>query len=123
MFLSGKQEHDASYVPASGEISGILKTMGDEMKKDLADATAAEESAITEFDALVAAKKKEIDILTSAVETKTSKIGELGMSIVTMQGDQSDTEAALAEDKKMLAELDAGCATKDKKMLAELDAG
>jgi chromosome segregation ATPase len=111
-FLSGKQ--DATYVPVSSEITGILKEMGDSMKKSLDEATAAEESAIKEFDALVAAKKKEIEALTAAVESKTSKVGELGVSIVTMQGDQSDTEAALAEDQKMLSELESGCTTKDK---------
>jgi len=109
-FLSGKQ----SYAPASGEIAGILKQIGDSMAKSLADATAAEADAIKEFDALVAAKKKEIVALTSSVESKTSKIGELGVSIVSLKNDMSDTEAALYEDKKMLAELDSGCSTKDK---------
>jgi len=109
-FLSGKQ----SYAPASGEITGILKEMGDTMAKSLADATAAEGNAIKLFDALVAAKAKEIEALTSAVESKTSKVGELGMTIVTIKNDMSDTEAALLEDKKMLAELDEGCSTKDK---------
>merc|ERR1719178_54688 len=32
-FLSGSEE----YAPASGEIVGILKTMGDEMSKDIAE--------------------------------------------------------------------------------------
>merc|ERR1711879_270696 len=37
-FLSDREE----YAPASGEIVGILKTMGDEMSKDLAAQEAAE---------------------------------------------------------------------------------
>merc|ERR1719359_1073002 len=41
-FLSSK----SGYAPASGEIVGILKTMEDEMNQNLADTTAAEESAI-----------------------------------------------------------------------------
>lgn len=41
-FLHGSQGTDSSYVPASAEIVGILKQMGDEMAKDLAEATAAE---------------------------------------------------------------------------------
>jgi len=109
-FLSGKQ----SYAPASGEIAGILKQLGDSMAKSLADATAAEANAIEEFDALVAAKNKEIVALTSSVESKTSKTGELGVSIVSLKNDMSDTDAALYEDKKLLAELEAGCSTKDK---------
>merc|ERR1719356_1432814 len=88
--------------------------MGESMSKSLAEATETEETAIEEFDALVAAKSKEIDALTASIEAKTSKIGELGVAIVSMQNDQSDTEAALEEDKKMLAELEKGCSTKDK---------
>merc|ERR1719343_1626641 len=109
-FLSGKQ----SYAPASGEIVGILKQIGDSMAKSLADATAAEADAVKEFDALVAAKKKEIVALTSSVESKLSKTGELGVTIATLKNDMSDTEASLYEDKKLLAELEAGCSTKDK---------
>merc|ERR1719199_2278192 len=45
------------YAPKSGEIVGILKTMHDEMVKDLADATSEENSAIASFDSLVPSKK------------------------------------------------------------------
>merc|ERR1719321_1201931 len=58
-----------NYAPNSGEIVGILKQMHDEMSKDFADATAEENSAIASFDSLVAAKKKEIDALTKAIES------------------------------------------------------
>merc|ERR1719181_1977836 len=80
------------------------KDMGDTMKKSLADATATEKSAIGTFDELVAAKTKEINALTKAIEAKTLKIGELGVSIVQMKNDLSDTEAALIADKKFLSE-------------------
>ena len=39
-----------SYAPASGEITGILKTMSDEMAKDIADQNAAEKAAIAAYD-------------------------------------------------------------------------
>merc|ERR1712194_670344 len=71
-FLQGSQSSD--YAPSSGEITGILKTMGEEMSKELAEAKAAEEAAIEGFDELVAAKTKQIDALTTAIETKTSRI-------------------------------------------------
>merc|ERR1719223_2527767 len=48
-----------NYAPKSGEILGILKQMSDEMTKDFEEATKAEEAAIADFEALVAAKKKE----------------------------------------------------------------
>jgi len=102
----------SSYAPQSGEISGILKDMGDSMSKHLAEITADEESAIKNHGALMEAKKKEVASLSQTVETKTQQIGELGVSIVQMKQDLSDTEAALAEDKKYLADLEKGCATK-----------
>merc|ERR1712232_537587 len=69
-FLSGKN----GYAPASGEIVGILKTMQDEMNADLKSATDAENAAIKAFDGLVAAKTKEIDALTKAIESKTARV-------------------------------------------------
>merc|ERR1719498_1345559 len=100
------------YAPKSGEITGILKTLKDEMEKDLADATSSENSAIASFDSLVAAKKKEIAALTKAVESKTMRIGELGVKIAQMENDLEDTKEGLAEDKKFFANLDNTCAQK-----------
>jgi chromosome segregation ATPase len=102
----------SGYAPQGGEIVGILKQMGESMSKSLADATAAENSAIKTFDELVAAKKKEQDSLTAAIETKTRRVGELAVSIVQMKDDLSDTQAALLEDEKFLANLDKTCASK-----------
>jgi len=107
-FLSQGSE----YAPQSGQIIGILKQMGDTMAATLSDATAAEEEAISAYKGLMAAKKKEVAALTATVESKTEQIGELGVSIVQMKDDLSDTQASLAEDKKFLAELEKGCATK-----------
>merc|ERR1719262_444112 len=63
----------SSYAPKSGEIVGILKTLKDEMEKDLADATAEENSAVADFESLIAAKKKEIEALTKSIESKTAR--------------------------------------------------
>jgi chromosome segregation ATPase len=111
-FLSGKQS--AEYAPSSGEITGILKQMGDEMTKSLNKATTTEKDAISDYNGLVAAKNKEIDTLTDSIETRTAKVGELGVSIVQMKDDLSDTEERLVEDQKLLAELQKGCDGKDK---------
>jgi len=109
-FLSGSQS--GSYAPQSGEIIGILKQMLDTMSKDLADATAEEEEAIKTYQALMAAKKKEVAALTATVEAKTGQIGELGVAIVQMKEDLSDTQATLAADKEFLQDLDKSCSTK-----------
>merc|ERR1719265_1501054 len=108
-FLSGSSE----YAPASGEIVGILKTMHDEMTADAAQDKAAEEAAIKAFDALMAAKTKEVNSLTKALETKMTRVGELAVEIVQMKNDLGDTAEALAEDKKFLADLEKNCATKE----------
>merc|ERR1719502_277675 len=109
-FLSGKQS--SSYMPRSGEITGILKSMEDEMSKTLADITSDENSAVATYEDLMAAKKKEIEALTKAIETKSKRVGELAVEIVMMKNDLSDTEAALLDDKKFLADLSANCETK-----------
>merc|ERR1719169_83167 len=103
-----------SYAPKSGEIVGILKQMQDEMQKDFDDATAAENSAIADFDSLVASKKKEIDALTKAIESKTMRIGELGVKVAEMENDLEDTQEGLADDKKFYADLDKNCELKKK---------
>merc|ERR1719220_3002937 len=62
----------------------------------------------------MASKKEEIDALTASIEQKLKEIGELGIEVVEMKEDVDDTEKALAADKKFLAELEKGCATKTK---------
>merc|ERR1719199_1952077 len=109
-FLSGSQGDQ--YAPASGQITGILKTMNDEMSASLTEATAAEGAAIKAFDALMASKTKEINALQAAVESKMTRSGELSVKIVQMKNDLGDTEEALIEDKAFLKDLDKNCATK-----------
>merc|ERR1719162_738661 len=107
-FLQGTQD----YAPASGQITGILKTMHDEMAADIAEQDAAEAAAIKAFDALVAAKTKEVNSLTKAIETKMTRTGELSVEIVQIKNDLGDTAAAAADDKKFLADMEKNCAKK-----------
>jgi len=102
---------DSEYAPASGEITGILKQMGDEMSASLASATTDENASIKAHAALIAAKKKEVAANTAAIETKTVRVGELKVKIVEMKQDLSDTQAALIADQKFLADLEKNCAT------------
>jgi chromosome segregation ATPase len=108
-FLAGSTD----YAPQSGQITGILKAMKDTMTASLDDATKKESSAISTFNDLISAKTREVDALTAAIEEKIKRIGNLGVSIVQMKEDLSDTQAALIEDKKFLAGLDKNCATKE----------
>jgi len=108
----------AGYAPQSGQITGILKTLKDEMEKDLSDATADENSSIASFDSLVASKKKEIVALTKAIESKTGRIGSLGIKIAEMENDLEDTSEGLADDKKFYADLDKNCELKKQEWAA-----
>jgi len=110
--LSAFLQGGSQYVPSGGEVTGILKTMGDEMSKDFAAAKSAEGEAVKAHDELVAAKTKEIEALTAAIESKTLRVGELAVSIVQMKNDLSDTQEALMEDKKFLQDMEKNCATK-----------
>jgi hypothetical protein len=110
-FLAGGQ--NSEYSPQSGEITGILKNIGDEMSKSLAEATSAEEASIKDHEDLVAAKTKEIAAHTTGIEKKTVRHGEVAVNIVNMKNDLSDTQAALLSDKAFLADLDEGCSTKE----------
>merc|ERR1719198_570450 len=105
-FLAG------SYAPQSGQITGILKQMGDTMVADLKVATDAENAAIKKYDELMAIKTKEVDTLTKAIEAKIKLIGELGVQIVEMKEDLDDTAKVMEEDKKFLADLEKNCKTK-----------
>jgi len=109
-FLSGTQ--GTGYAPASGEITGILKTMEEEMQKDLDDATTEETAAIENFKALMAAKNKEVETLSKQIEEEMMRVGEMGVQIAGMANDLEDTKAALDADTKFQMELETSCSTK-----------
>jgi predicted nucleic acid-binding Zn-ribbon protein len=111
-FLSNAQ--GTEYAPQSGQITGILKTMGDEMAAGLAEATKAEEAGIAVYEKLMVAKKKEVVALTKEIETKLTRIGDLGVEIAEMKNDLGDTQEALIADKKFLENLEENCEKKKK---------
>ena len=57
--------------------------------------------SVKEFEALVAAKKKEIATLSSSLDTKMQRVGELGVEIAEMKNDIGDTAENLEADKKV----------------------
>jgi len=122
-FLSAQQ--GSEYAPASGEIVGILKQMAEEMEGDLKSLTETEQAAIKSFEETTAAKKKEIEALSASIESKMTRVGELGVEIATMENDAEDTAESLAADKKFVAELKTNCGKKtgthekDQQMRAE----
>jgi len=106
-FLEQKSGQD--YVPASGQIVGILKSMKDEMELSLKKITTDEETAVKGFGDLKGAKSEEIAMAAGAIKSKTSKVGELAVSVVQTSGAIDDAEDELADAQKFLASLMKAC--------------
>merc|ERR1719198_2953535 len=51
--------------------------------------------------------------MTAAIEEKSVRVGEVAVSVVNMKGDLKDSEKALIDDKKFLADLQKNCGTKE----------
>ena len=66
------------YDPQRGQIVGIMKQMEEEMDKTLAEARAAEEEAIKNYDARLEAKTKEVDSLAAQIEKGTDSSWRFG---------------------------------------------
>jgi len=109
-FLSGGS--DQKYVPQSGEIVGILKTIQDEMSASYSEATADENAAIENYEALMSAKKREVATLQKQIETEMTRIGDLSVKTAGAENDLEDTKEALTEDQKFKRELATSCDTK-----------
>merc|ERR1719174_1593688 len=108
-FLQGKMSS-----AGTGEIVGILSQMGEEMAADLKEAEEAEASSVQDFEALDAAKSKEIAAATSAIEDKTERVGKVAVDIVNAKQELADTQEALGDDTTYLAELKKSCAEQTK---------
>merc|ERR1719253_849137 len=112
--LQGKQNPFGDYSAKSGEITGILKAMKDEMDKDLGGAVKDEESAVASFEGMASAKKSEIAAASEAIEAKTARSGELAVAVTTTADDIEDTTAEMSDTNAFLANLKSSCETKKK---------
>merc|ERR1719305_740112 len=97
---------------SSGEITGMLKAMLEEMEGDLATAEKDEATAVSGFEELSAAKAAEIASATSAIESKTKRSGEVAVEVVQTKDDLEDTNAEVAETEAFLGDLGKQCAEK-----------
>merc|ERR1719271_2212206 len=105
--LQGKQT-----MQSSGEITGMLKAMLEEMEGDLATAKKDEATASSGFEELSAAKEAEIASATSAIESKTKRAGEVAVEVVQTQDDMEDTQKEVAETQAFIGDLAKQCAEK-----------
>merc|ERR1740117_887782 len=90
------------------------------MEKELKDATESENDAISTFEGLVAAKEKEIQAATEAIESKIQRAGETAVEIVGLKNDLEDTKDQLGADEAFLMELKKSCATKGDEFAARV---
>jgi len=108
-FLSQNEQDSAL---GSGQIVGILKQMKENMESELAEVTKSNAESKKSFEALIAAKEKELASSQAAVESKVERMAETGISIVQMKEDLDDTTKGLAEDQAFVADLEKSCAKK-----------
>jgi len=117
-FLSGEQASD--YAPASGEIMGILKQMGEEMAANEDEMRTNEKDALREFAALMAAKRKEVSVLSKMIEEKQDRLGRIGVEIAKMKVDAEDAEESIEEDIAFLKDMKKNCVIKERIHKAEV---
>merc|ERR1740138_655915 len=73
-FLSVDSD-DKEDTPGSMQIVGILNNMAEGMQKEIDEAEEEEAKSISDFQALVAAKKKELSALDKMIEQKLQRAG------------------------------------------------
>jgi len=111
---SGEELGESIQAPGSEQILGMLKTMKEEMAKDLAEATSEEESAKADFSSLEKAKKAELDVNEKSVLTKDKRIGELKLALSEMHHALEDAEEELDNAQKFLSSMKEQCASMEK---------
>jgi len=106
---SDGSSYTPDYQPRSGEVSGALQQLKEDMEKSLATAKAQETKASQDFEAMEAARQREIAALTRAIEDKTQQVGDLSVKLAEMKSDYDETKKTLSIDSKFLADLAQGC--------------
>lgn len=102
-----------SYAPQSGQIFGILKQMIADFKDDISGAQQREADAVREFEALRAAKEKEIKTGKKLVIQLDDEFAEFGEKKAQAFKDLEDTKAQLELDRTFLKNLEEKCAQTD----------
>lgn len=115
-FLSSDQTEDSdedASAPSSDEIIGIISQMHETIGKEIVEAAGVEKASIESFNSLVSAKSKEVTALKIDIQTKTARLGEVGVQLVNLAQDLADTTKQLENDRKFLADLKRGCDSKN----------
>eukprot|EP00747_Dinoflagellata_sp_TGD_P152135 gnl/TRDRNA2_/TRDRNA2_177268_c4_seq23.p1 gnl/TRDRNA2_/TRDRNA2_177268_c4~~gnl/TRDRNA2_/TRDRNA2_177268_c4_seq23.p1 ORF type:complete len:484 (+),score=191.89 gnl/TRDRNA2_/TRDRNA2_177268_c4_seq23:1-1452(+) len=89
-----------------------MKQLKDEMTADIAEMEKAEKESVSQYEQLMASKAKQVQALTTMIEEKTGRTGEVAVQEAEDKNDLEDTQEALAQDQKLLADLQKECAAK-----------
>jgi hypothetical protein len=100
--------------PGSGEILGMLKSMKDELSRDIAALEKDEAAAVAGFTDMKASKEKEVEFADESIESKKERVGVLAVEIVKNKDEVEDSAAEAAAAKKFAATLEEQCTTKKK---------
>jgi hypothetical protein len=111
--LSGAAANAKSYNSRSGGILGLLKQMGDNTAKNLADAQKEELQAEIAFQQLQAAKLSEIASATKQKDAKEVELSDLLNKVAAAKRDVERTTNQLEEDNRFLAQTMKGCKEED----------
>lgn len=98
-----------SYNSASGQVLGLLKSMEDQFRSNLAGAHKAELEAIITFQHMKAAKLAEIAAATKMKESKEATLADTKQKVAEAKDDLAATKEALSADQKFLVNLTKAC--------------
>merc|ERR1719235_859973 len=102
------------YEARSGGIQDILKDMLKTFEDNLEEATAAEEKAAADFDALMTAKKEQLSTAKQALLDKSGEKGARGEALATSKEEKKDLEGQNERDAGYLADTKSTCETRAK---------
>merc|ERR1719235_2039706 len=92
----------------------MLKSMKDELSRDIASLTKDEEAAVSGFTSMKASKEKEIEFADESIESKKERVGALAVSVVQLKDVIEDSAKEAEDAKKFAATLEKQCAEKKK---------
>jgi len=102
-----------SYNSRSGAIYGILQQMQETFEQSQSSAQQEEQRAVREYEALKAAKTREVEAAKGAVMDKTRLLAETDEAKVHAKHDLQATRDALSADQQFLLDLQTRCANGD----------
>merc|ERR1719191_880762 len=103
-----------AYQSQSGEIVGILKSMRDTFKANLADAQQAESTSLEDYEKFSKVKTDNFDKMKTVFETNEEVMGTNDDEVATKKSSKADAEVSFLEDSQFLEKLTALCAKKTK---------